>query len=45
VIALESGRVIRDQAAGTYTPDDESTKEFARRVREEMGLQDEDPSY
>jgi hypothetical protein len=45
VIALDAGRVIRDQAAGTYTPDDESTREFARRVREEMGLDDERPAY
>jgi cell division transport system ATP-binding protein len=45
VIALEAGRVVRDQAAGTYTPDDESTREFAARLREEMGLEDEEPSY
>ena len=45
VIALDSGRVIRDQAAGTYTADDESTREFARRVREEMGLDDQRPAY
>jgi cell division transport system ATP-binding protein len=45
VIALDSGRVVRDQAAGTYTPDDESTREFARRVREEMGLDDQGPRY
>src|ERR671919_705238 len=45
VIALEDGRVVRDQAAGTYTPDDESTREFARRLREEMGLDDERPAY
>src|SRR2546429_467685 len=45
VIALEAGRVVRDQAAGTYTPDDESTREFAARLREEMGLEDEGPSY
>jgi cell division transport system ATP-binding protein len=45
VIQLDSGRVVRDQAAGTYTSDDESTREFARRVREEMGLDDESPAY
>ena len=45
VIALDSGRVVRDQAAGTYTADDESTREFARRVREEMGIDDEDARY
>jgi cell division transport system ATP-binding protein len=45
VIALDSGRVVRDQAAGTYTADDESTREFARRVRQEMGLDDERPAY
>jgi putative ABC transport system ATP-binding protein len=44
VIALDSGRVVRDQAAGTYTSDDESTREFALRLREEMGV-DEEPSY
>jgi cell division transport system ATP-binding protein len=45
VIALDAGRVVRDQAAGTYTTDDESTREFARRVREEMGIEDQDPRY
>jgi cell division transport system ATP-binding protein len=45
VIALDSGRVVRDQAAGTYTPDDESTREFALRLREEMGLEGEEPRY
>jgi cell division transport system ATP-binding protein len=45
VIALDTGRVVRDQAAGTYTPDDESTREFARRLREEMGVEDEEPRY
>jgi cell division transport system ATP-binding protein len=44
VIALQDGHVIRDQAAGTYTADDESTREFALRLREEMGV-DEEPSY
>jgi cell division transport system ATP-binding protein len=44
VIALEAGRVVRDQKAGMYT-DEESTREFARRVRDEMGLSDEEPSY
>jgi cell division transport system ATP-binding protein len=45
VIALDTGRVVRDQAAGTYTSEDESTNEFALRLREEMGLDDEEPSY
>jgi cell division transport system ATP-binding protein len=45
VIQLDAGRVVRDQAAGTYSSDDESTREFARRVREEMGLEDERPAY
>jgi hypothetical protein len=45
VIALDSGRVVRDQAAGTYTSDDESTREFAMRLREEMGVDDEGPRY
>jgi cell division transport system ATP-binding protein len=45
VIALQDGRVIRDQAAGTYTSDDESTREFALRLREEMGVEGEEPRY
>jgi cell division transport system ATP-binding protein len=45
VIALDAGRVVRDQAAGTYTPDDESTREFALRLREEMGVDGEEPRY
>jgi cell division transport system ATP-binding protein len=45
VIALDSGRVVRDQAAGTYTPDDESTREFALRLRQEMGVDDQEPRY
>ena len=45
VIALDTGRVVRDQAAGMYTPDDESTREFAARLRDEMGVEDERPSY
>jgi cell division transport system ATP-binding protein len=40
VIGMDEGRIIRDQAAGLYT-DDESTKEFALRVRAEMGVGDE----
>src|SRR5512132_3861083 len=42
---LDAGRVVRDQAAGTYASGDESTREFARRVREEMGLDDQGPRY
>src|SRR5919106_1587677 len=45
VIALEDGRVVRDQAVGTYTSRDESTREFATRLREEMGVDDERPRY
>jgi cell division transport system ATP-binding protein len=45
VIALDAGRVVRDQAAGTYTPDDESTREFALRLREELGVDDQEPRY
>ena len=45
VIALQDGHVVRDQAAGTYTADDESTREFAARLRDEMGVDDERPSY
>ena len=39
VIGLDSGRVVRDQAAGMYA-DEESTREFAARVREEMGVEE-----
>jgi cell division transport system ATP-binding protein len=39
VIALDAGRVVRDQAAGMYT-DEESTREFAARLRDEMGVED-----
>jgi cell division transport system ATP-binding protein len=39
VIALEAGRLVRDQSAGGYS--DESTKEFAVRMRAEMGVGDE----
>jgi cell division transport system ATP-binding protein len=45
VIALDSGRVVRDQATGTYTSDDESTREFALRLREEMGVEGQEPGY
>jgi cell division transport system ATP-binding protein len=38
VIGLEDGRVVRDQAAGMYT-DEESTREFAARMRSEMGVE------
>jgi cell division transport system ATP-binding protein len=40
VVALDEGRVVRDQAGGMYT-DEESTKEFALRLRAEMGVGDE----
>ena len=40
VIALDEGRLVRDQAAGGYH-DDESTQEFAARMRAEMGVGDE----
>jgi cell division transport system ATP-binding protein len=36
VIALEGGRLVRDQHGGGYS--DESTREFAARMRAEMGL-------
>jgi cell division transport system ATP-binding protein len=36
VIALEAGRLVRDEAASGYH--DESTKEFAARMRVEMGI-------
>jgi cell division transport system ATP-binding protein len=37
VVALEEGRVVRDEAAGLYA-DEESTKEFALRLQAEMGV-------
>jgi cell division transport system ATP-binding protein len=40
VVGLDEGRVVRDQAAGMYA-DEESTKEFALRMRAEMGVGDE----
>jgi cell division transport system ATP-binding protein len=39
VLALEEGRLVRDQAAGLYQ--DESTTEFAVRMRAELGVGDE----
>jgi cell division transport system ATP-binding protein len=38
VVELEGGRVVRDVAAGSYT--DESTTEFAVRMRAEMGIRE-----
>jgi len=40
VIALEEGRLVRDEDASGYHQD-ESTKEFAARIRAEMGVGDE----
>jgi cell division transport system ATP-binding protein len=37
VIELREGRVIRDQTGGTYS-EDESTVEFAARLRKELGI-------
>jgi len=45
VIGLESGRVVRDQATGMYTADDESTNEFGLRVRDELGIDESEPRY
>ena len=39
VLALDQGRLVRDEATAGY--DDESTSEFAVRVRAEMGVGDE----
>ena len=39
VLALEEGRLVRDQAAGLYQ--EESTTEFAVRMRAELGVGDE----
>jgi len=38
VIALDAGRVVRDQSAGVYA-DEESTREFAIRFGREMGIE------
>jgi cell division transport system ATP-binding protein len=38
VIELNAGRVMRDEAAGLYTSDDESTAEFVARLRGESGM-------
>jgi len=43
VIALEEGRLVRDQAAAGYHHD-ESTTEFAARMRVEMGVDDDEPA-
>src|SRR5436309_11603123 len=40
VIELSEGRLVRDQVAGMYQ-DDESTTEFAVRLRGELGIGDE----
>jgi len=37
VIQLYEGRLIRDQAAGMYSSEEDTT-EFGARVRTEMGL-------
>jgi hypothetical protein len=37
VVRLEEGRIISDEAAGLYAQD-ESTTEFAVRMRAEMGV-------
>jgi len=41
VIALEEGRLVRDQAGAGYHHD-ESTTEFAARMRAELGVADDD---
>ncbi|MBX5470442.1 MAG: cell division ATP-binding protein FtsE [Thermoleophilaceae bacterium] len=40
VIELDGGRIVRDELSGLYRPD-ESTREFAIRLRGEMGVGDE----
>jgi cell division transport system ATP-binding protein len=40
VIELREGRIVRDERSGLYTPD-ESTQEFAIRLRGELGVGDE----
>ena len=44
VIASTPAAVVRDQAAGMYA-DEESTREFAARLRDEMGVEGEEPRY
>jgi cell division transport system ATP-binding protein len=39
VIALEDGRLVRDETGATYH--DETTREFELRLRAEMGVGDE----
>ena len=41
VIALDQGRIVRDEAAGMYA-DEESTREFAIRVSDELGVGEPD---
>lgn len=43
VIGLDAGRVVRDQSAGMYA-DEESTREFAARMRDELGVDENDPN-
>ncbi len=43
VIGLDTGRVVRDQSAGMYA-DEESTREFAARMRDELGVDENDPN-
>jgi hypothetical protein len=40
VVELRQGRIIRDENSGLYRPD-ESTTEFAVRLRGELGIGDE----
>jgi hypothetical protein len=40
VIELYQGRIVRDQVSGLYRPE-EGTKEFAIRLRGELGIGDE----
>jgi cell division transport system ATP-binding protein len=37
VIELSEGRIVRDEVSGLYRPD-ESTSEFAIRLRGELGI-------
>jgi hypothetical protein len=37
VVRLDEGRIVSDEAAGMYA-DEESTNEFAVRMRSEMGV-------
>jgi cell division transport system ATP-binding protein len=38
VVEMRDGRIIRDQASGLYGPEQETTRQFAVRLRTELGI-------